>query len=224
MPASDDGPLHAPEVPPGTWGMRRTVLMVVIVIAMIAAIVAGARLISRPRALLVGDSITWLSAQAFSASLQSEYRLSIDGRPGLRADEMVGPLRDGIAADGPDRVVVNLGTNDVIQSWPIEKTMDAFDEMAYLLGRRCVRVVTINEHMHAPEPGISARAAALNVRLREWAAQHGYGVIDWNRTVEEHAATNDGREPLLSDSVHPTAYGSGVLTDLYRDGLATCGP
>lgn len=201
---------------------RRIVTLVVVVVGMIAVIVAGVRITARPRALLLGDSITWISSSELSR-LQDQYRVTIDGWPGYRVDEMIEPAQQAIAADRPDRAVVNLGTNDVLQGTPIDTSFTSFDRLAGLLGRACVRVVTVNEQMQGTDSPVRPRAVAFNRRLRDWAAERGYGVIDWSAAVREHEQAGEPGGPLTTDSVHPNPAGGALLTDLYRDGLATCG-
>lgn len=178
---------------------------------------------------LVGDSITELSEPRLRQELGGTYRLRVRARGGYRIDQLE-PYAVEVAATRPEQVIVNVGTNDVLQGWPTEASATALGRMLDdFRGTRCVAVVTVNEQMADPtDTATHDRAVAFNAEVRRLAAARGITVIDWAATVEGRAA--DGApggtagEALTVDRVHPSEAGQRALTGLYRDVLDRCAP
>lgn len=174
---------------------------------------------------LIGDSITDQSRRTFDEVLGDDHRLDVRAFPGVRTDEWVDQARLAAAA-GPDAAVVNLGTNDVFQAVPPERSAAAMDQiLTHLDAVPCTFVVTVNEKMVSTEGAdLPGRAAALNDELRTVASAHGAGVIDWAAAVDAELAAGEPNGSVTGDTVHPTPYGEQLLAGLYDDALAGCDP
>jgi len=195
------------------------------VVVLVASLLAGCGLFSSPttEVALVGDSITDQSRDTFRDRLGDDYLLDVRAFPGVRTDEWVGQARLA-ASEEPSLAVVNLGTNDVYQQWPVEQSMAAMRAILDELGAvPCRYVVTVNERMFSFDiEDLPDRAQAFNAALRALAAEEAIEVLDWAAVV---AAELDAGEPngaVTSDTVHPTDYGEKLLADLYRDGMDAC--
>ncbi|MCZ7631763.1 MAG: SGNH/GDSL hydrolase family protein [Microthrixaceae bacterium] len=178
------------------------------------------------RVAVLGDSITALDAGALEEDLGDDYRFSISGTPGATADQVL-PEAQELAQRSFDQVIINLGTNDVLQWGSPEQAVAAIAQYVVMFdSARCVHVVTVNENMQNQLDGRSTSDGAreLNDALRAFAeTQDHVTVIDWNAAAEQSL---NGAEPpsstLTSDSIHPTPEGNQVLNGLYGDALGGC--
>lgn len=171
---------------------------------------------------LVGDSITEQSEATFHATLEPEYHLRVRGRGGYRIEEME-PYAIELATAKPEQVIINLGTNDVLDDWPVDKAVTALNRMIKdFAGARCLHLVTINESFYNEKlPDLGQRAAVFNLELRRIATANRIDVIDWSAAVIADG-TDNSAGPITSDTVHPTERGRKVLSDLYRTALDKC--
>ena len=128
------------------------------------------------------------------------------------------------AAADPEQVIVNLGSNDVLLSWPLDRSVEAYTRLlGYFDDARCVHLVTVNERFRSNvDEGLAFRALLLNNQIRLLAASAGARVIDWSKMVADYEAAGSPYGPITSDSVHPTELGQKMLADAYREGLRTC--
>jgi lysophospholipase L1-like esterase len=167
---------------------------------------------------LFGDSITVLVADEVTKDAP-DFDIAVDGTWGLRIDEELDPAAD-IALDRPDQVVINLGTNNVLQHHDTTASSEDLSTMIDLLaGARCIHIVTINEHINRMGEDFGPAAAALNAQIRTLAGRHlNVDVIDWNKIVEEHL--DEGI--VDDDSVHPNAAGIELLAAAYVDAIEGC--
>lgn len=177
---------------------------------------------------MLGDSITALDTEAMTEVLGDVYRLDISGNFGATTAQVLPEARD-MARVSYDQVIINLGTNDVLQGLPAGPAVDNIAQMAAMFeSARCVHVVTVNEHMVDPLTGqfTGQRAATFNEALRSWAeSRDRVSVIDWNEVAAQHL--NDATPPtslLTDDSIHPTDEGNEELNELYADALGDCPP
>jgi hypothetical protein len=172
---------------------------------------------------LVGDSITEQADETFHTTLQPPYRLRVSGRGGYRIEEME-PYAIELATGKPEQVVINLGTNDVLRNWPLEKSVAALNRMVNeFRGTRCLHLVTISEHIViADDPSTKDRAEALNAEIRRLAQSRAFDVIDWTALVGDYVAQGEPEGPITNDTIHPTELGRKKLSDLYRQGLDRC--
>ena len=173
---------------------------------------------------LIGDSITEQSEPVLHQVLDPTFKVRVRGRGGYRIEELE-PYAIELATTKPEQVVINLGTNDVLKNWPVEKATAAMNRMVSTFkGARCVHIVTITEGMQsAQDPNQAARARVFNLQLRLIAFEHNLGVIDWATLIREDAAAGSPKGPLTSDTVHPTEEGQRRLAELYKSSLDGCG-
>src|SRR4051794_9555548 len=101
---------------------------------------------SGPFVAFVGDSITRLAAANIGAWMQAGFRVNLQYKDGQNTEQMLPALTAQLAnpLGTPVAVVVNLGTNDVMQQrgalWPA-----SFDRMiGQLTGVPCVVLTTIS--------------------------------------------------------------------------------
>lgn len=172
---------------------------------------------------LVGDSITEQADETFRTTLQPPYHLRVSGRGGYRIEEME-PYAIELATGKPEQVVINLGTNDVLRAWPLEKSVAALNRLVNeFKGTRCLHLVTVSESIViAGDPETKDRAVALNAEIRRLAQGRGFDVIDWSTYVGDYVAQGEPEGPITSDTVHPSELGRKKLSDLYRQGLERC--
>lgn len=177
-----------------------------------------------PEVVLVGDSITDMARGQLDEHLGDSWDVEVDAVPGLLiADQQEAVER--LVEGSPDAVVVNLGTNDVLDGRPLDESvvdlaamLDVADEVP------CAFVVTINEHIFqlGRDDGWNDAAIALNVELRALAEERGIGVIDWSARVGEELEAGEPDGAVTTDTVHPTEHGIAILVDLYDEALSTC--
>lgn len=175
---------------------------------------------------VVGDSITALDQGLLEEQLGSDYQLQITGNFGKTVAEVM-PEATAMAAKAPAQVIINLGTNDVLQDLPVESSMSSLQQMVDLFpDARCIHLVNINEHMVVQDTTTSRteQATAFNASLDQLAERDDrVDVIDWNEVAA--GALNDAQPPtstLTVDSIHPTEDGNTELNQLYRTALADC--
>lgn len=188
------------------WWIIGVSLLVVVVVA---ALVLRSK---PPRVAVIGDSITVFATPAVGQELHGSARLDVRAEMGRRIDEMLPALTQAIAAH-PHAVVVDLGTNDVLQAQTHPAWQPGFVRMVALLSSvPCVGITTINTGVEGPiaVPSVAEDInAAISAAVRRHANFH---VIDWNAAV--HAP--GGAALLIPDHVHPTSAGSMRLASLIR--------
>jgi hypothetical protein len=177
---------------------------------------------ARPRVVLIGDSLTTVSAAPLTDRLGEDRDVEIIAVPGSRADQMA-PYVDEKVSGTPEVVVVNLGTNDLLSGSFSDATVQALRSLLQRFPDSCRRIVTMNEAMFSEaNPDIGAEAAMLNGQIEGLAAETGSTVVQWDRAVEKAHAQGEPAGPLLSDTVHPTEIGQQHLADLYLEAVDSC--
>jgi len=166
-----------------------------------------------PRVAIVGDSITVSSTSQIQDALEDRYTTDIHARAGQRIGQMLVDLH-GALAEHPNAVVVNLGTNDVLQG--DTQWRASFDRMiAALADQPCVEITTISTRVTG-WVAIPAIAGQINRAIAETvAARAQFHILDWNAAVH----TSDGPLLLVADHVHPSATGETRLASLIRSAL-----
>lgn len=175
-----------------------------------------------PRALVLGDSITDHGQRVLRTTIGPVYELSIEGQDNFRVDDLL-PVAERWATREFDHVVVNLGTNDVIQGWPVETSATGLQQMVSLFPDvTCIHLTTVSESLPARSADAAGTAAALNEAIRGMARQdRRIHVVDWNALVAERQAQG---VDLTSDGVHPTIEGQQLLVDAYERSMRSCDP
>jgi lysophospholipase L1-like esterase len=160
----------------------------------------------KPTVAVVGDSITVLAGHDISAALSHGYRSDVKAQLGKRIDQMLPALAEALRSH-PFGVVVNLGTNDAMQSDTHPDWRSGFARMVALVAPgRCVVLTTISTLL----PGSARRtvAAQINGAIAGAVSSHqNFHVVDWNAAVRGE----NGGSLLAPDRVHPSRIGQLTL-------------
>lgn len=175
---------------------------------------------------VVGDSIVSLDAQDLQRDLGDRFDLDVSGNFGKTVTDVL-PVAGALADRRPDQVVIELGTNDVLQGVPTRTSMAALRQMVSLFpSARCIHLTDVSTHMLEPDgrPANPALARAFNTALDELVGSDPrLSVVHWDAAVGRSIADGaTGAGVLTKDSIHPTAQGDVVLNSLYREALAGC--
>jgi hypothetical protein len=166
---------------------------------------------------VVGDSISEQSAEQIEQVLGAENDVRIEARIG-RTFESSQDEADAVAAESPEIVIIELGTNDVWTEQPLDAVSGEIEEMLDKFSDACVIMVTVNEHTRNARSldGTlfdNAHAHELNEEIRESTTR----IVDWNA----EANTDPGRY-LDAGTVHPTPAGRSLLATLMDQAVETC--
>jgi hypothetical protein len=177
----------------------------------------------RPRVAVVGDSITEQGESALEQVLSDDWRLDIDGRSGFTIAEQL-PAARSLARDTPSQVIVNLGTNDVLNGRDLSgSAADLAEVVASFPSARCIHLVTVNEGIEVAGRSYADRSAQTNRAIVALAATDPrIDVIDWSAVVAAYEAGDQADGPILTDTVHPSPRGQLALAVRYADALASC--
>lgn len=171
---------------------------------------------------ILGDSITAQSSDTLRAAL-SDYTLNIQAIGGLRTDQLQSAAEKA-ATSHPKQVIINLGTNDVLQGKDLDQVKANLEKMVSTFSDAdCIHVVTLNTHMVISTGPKEPELKAANDAIDQIIASHpNVSKIDWNKIVED---SNDasGHETVTVESIHPNAKGKLLLTKAYADALKNCG-
>jgi lysophospholipase L1-like esterase len=199
----------------------RTASLVVIVIVVVAALAFWLwPRPSGPRVVIVGDSITVFAHHEISHALGGHYAVTTSAVIGQRIDEMLPALKHDLGKH-PRAVVLNLGTNDVLQARLHPDWQTGFNAMIALVTNvPCVVLTTISTlaaTTPTPDAAVEPQVASeINGAIVATAAgSHNVHVIDWNQIV--HGP--DGIALLIPDRIHPSDAGSRVLATQIRHAL-----
>jgi lysophospholipase L1-like esterase len=170
---------------------------------------------SKPRVAVVGDSITVVAGGAITRDLHSRYRPDIQAQLGQRIDQMLPTLAQQLRRH-PSVVVVNLGTNDMLQAQMHPDWQSGFVRLVAMVSSSpCVVFVTISS-LGRSNISVPAVADDIDSAIAHAVLDHrNFHVVDWNVLV--HA--RDGLSLLLPDKVHPSPAGTQRLAGAIRDAL-----
>ena len=188
-----------------------------VLVALAAALVAGSCATTGDRVAILGDSITALGELRLRETLGGSHDLTIDGKFGARTDQRIQ------AATNPHQVIINLGTNDVLQGRP---TAEVAKYLELLLGvyrgASCVFLVTINTHLDQNGNRPEQAAKDLNAQMEQLTKQDRRGeLIRWDE-MQDAAVDEQHPQGLTTDGVHPGDEGQQELAGAYADALAGC--
>jgi lysophospholipase L1-like esterase len=139
---------------------------------------------------VVGDSLTYLAqAQIVSTGADLDYRVAVDGIPGLTWAQRIDRVEQ-VAGSPPDVVVVELGTNDVLQNVPLATTTQSLDQAVEALADApCVVFVNVGL-LFGDLDGRDAYNEALD---RAVEGHSNMTVFDWKSLLDKHHAwSGDG--------------------------------
>jgi lysophospholipase L1-like esterase len=179
----------------------------------------------RPVVGFLGDSITFQATTALEDRVPDTWRADVRATSGATIVDMAAQAAR-MGAEQPEAVIVNLGTNDVMQAFLPEKSAADLDLLLDQLGDpSCVVLVTVHENIVTEQDGVLAdRVRATNAALAEVADRRGVRVVDWTAHLAAAGAV-PGTPDLLIDTVHLSDAGIDNLAGLYLDTLADgCGP
>lgn len=200
-------------------GRRLRALALVAVASITAATPACGVFGGSGTVVLFGDSLTVLVMKDVTNGAKPDIDVTTKGTWGLRIDELIDPAAE-VAATDPDQVVVNLGTNNVLQRRDIVASNQDLDRLVEELSDvRCIHLVTVNEQIHHLGGDFTKEARALNDEIRRLAARRlNTTVIDWNQMVLDHAGDNI----MDADTVHPNPAGITLLAAAYLEAIRAC--
>jgi hypothetical protein len=171
----------------------------------------------------LGDSITDQARNLLQSQLDAEPK-AIVAVGGKRIEEME-PGAHLLERRQPEQVVINLGTNNVLQGDSLDHEAAALQQVVDTFPQaRCISLVTINEGMYEPPKDLYHPAVELNDRIRAMAgADPRIHIVDWAGIVRDQDAAHDPSGPITYDNVHPTAaVGQHLLVDAYQQAVNAC--
>lgn len=173
-----------------------------------------------PTVAVLGDSITELSRDALHAELDPIYRTKVSGLRGVMFAGAQGAAEQ-YASPAPDRVVIELGTNDANNTTPIA---DSIAQMGIMVDRfpdSCVVLVTVNDWAANRVGSVyqNDRATAINAAMAQRAADGGrrFVMADYVGTFQDHLA-----ELMSPDLIHPNDAGRTRFAVLVDEALSRC--
>ncbi len=178
---------------------------------------ARAKLAALGRVVVIGDSITYISAAAIKKKLAAVKDLTVDGRFGFTIEQQM-PDAGLLAMTKPDVVVINLGTNDADLGLSKTDSAQQMDSMLELFPLATRAVVTVNTHFGTDDCRLRAQAINDHIRSR------GVTVIDWDAAMGDEIAAGLPDGPMTTDTIHPTVLGQRILAGLIADGLRSTLP
>lgn len=201
---------------------------VAVLVAGIATALVFATSAPGARIVIIGDSITAMSVDPIRSGLGDGYDVRIAATSGRRIDEQM-DVATGAAGRDNEQVIINLGTNDVLQDQQdLEASAASLRQMVALFPDvRCIHLVTVSDGARGMGVALTAeqvagRAGRINAEIRALAAADPrITVIDWDQQVRDYEAANPDDSPT-SDTIHPNGVGKQMLVDDYRAALSAC--
>jgi lysophospholipase L1-like esterase len=198
--------------------------VVIVVVAVLAIRVASGapETAAKPRALVLGDSITDQAQKELNDELGPIYTLSIEGQDNFRLDQQI-PAAERWATRPFQQVVINLGTNDAVQGWPTNQSVASLERLVSLYpSARCIHLTTVNERIKSRSRSADGptRARAINNAIHALAeVDSRIRIVDWNALMKHSIGTD---VELTTDGVHPNEPGQQLLIDGYENSMAKC--
>jgi lysophospholipase L1-like esterase len=177
------------------------------------------------RVVFYGNSITDAWAGYFAAMFPGKPYVG-RGISGQTTPQMLVRFRQDVIALQPAVVVILAGTNDIAgNTGPstlamIADNLTSMVELARANGVRVVLSSVLPAYDYPWRPGLepAGTIVALNAWMREYAASHDVGYIDY------HSAMADERQGLRADltydGVHPNEAGYRVMAPLAERAIA----
>jgi lysophospholipase L1-like esterase len=137
--------------------------------------------------------------------------------PDVLSEQIPAFLRRAVHADGPyDIGCLYIGVNDVRDlRWHAESFSAGFEAALAFLAARCERVLTITPPLDLGRPRAGAKVAELGALIRAAARAHSALVLDLSHFR--------ARNLVMTDHVHPTAFGQIAIAERALELLAADG-
>jgi lysophospholipase L1-like esterase len=178
--------------------------------------------------LAFGDSITngggelqWgVALQSWALWVARGLGLPFTGyaADGALVEDVVGEQLQAAMARAPapdaryDLGCLYVGVNDVRSfDWDPERFEQGYREALRFLAARCDRVLALTAPLDLGRPRAGAKVAELNAVITRVAAEHGALVLD--------LSAFGARNLMMSDHVHPTAFGQLAIAERALDVL-----
>jgi hypothetical protein len=178
----------------------------------------------QPLVVVVGDSITEISAGSIHAALGSRYHDVTVYHEGWRIDQMLPALNSELAAHGPVHAVVeNLGTNDALQGGRHADWQTGWTELLTKTAKvPCVVLTTVS--LWADRYGKHSVASAIDAEIANLAKSDPtrYKVVDWNDFLTGLSLSSFGHY-MRQDAIHPRLPGTRWIADEDQAALSDCG-
>jgi hypothetical protein len=171
----------------------------------------------RPDVLVVGDSVSYLSASRLEARLGASH-VQFATKPGFTTEQILPVAREAASIDGEpgaarDVAVVLIGYNDIFLDVTGESPLDEL--VAFADEFRCTVWLTLPERPGGePSASTGVPTPAIerwNEQLADAVAGHPTVHLDdgWQQAIEAAPPS----EVLEPDAIHPTDVGSQALAD-----------
>ena len=202
-----------------------TVAKAILVTTVGAVVLAGGLYLwQRPtsRLLVVGDSVTFMSAGAIEDAVERRVDLDFVAEPGYTSQALLPLVEEAGGQDTHDRAVFLVGYNDAIQGKVESPALERLVELSAAQGCAIWLTLPTAELTPGVQPAYPALAGRWNERLVRLAEPHGnvHVATGWADAV---GASQPG-ELLLPDRIHPNAAGSRALATAIADALGRfCG-
>lgn len=181
----------------------------------------------QPRVVLMGDSITeeWLRLRPDFFADNGYVGRGISGQVSA---QMLVRFRQDVIRLQPAVVVINAGTNDVAENQGPYDEDFAFGnivsmvELAKANGIAVVMTTVLPAARFSWRPSITDAAdkiAALNERLRAYAAEQGIPFVDYYSPMVVGDATRALNPAYSKDGVHPVPAGYKVMEPLVQKAI-----
>ena len=181
----------------------------------------------QPRVVLMGDSITeeWLRLRPDFFADNGYVGRGISGQVSA---QMLVRFRQDVIRLHPAVVVINAGTNDVAENQGPYDEDFAFGnivsmvELAKANGIAVVMTTVLPADRFSWRPSITDAAdkiAALNERLRAYAAEQGIPFVDYYSPMVVGDATRALNPAYSKDGVHPVPAGYKVMEPLVQKAI-----
>lgn len=176
------------------------------------------------RVVFFGDSITEAWSRVDPAFFAGD-RIN-RGISGQTTAQMIGRFRADVIELRPAVVHIMAGTNDIAGNTgptsleAIEDNIRSMAELARVHGIAVVigSVLPARRFDWRPQIEPTASIAALNERLRTYAAQQGFGFADYHRPLDD--GSGGLAADKAADGVHPTSSGYALMEPIADKAIA----
>ena len=186
---------------------------------------ANAEVSVKPKAVLMGDSITegWASKDPEFFSVNNFLGRGISGQV---TSQMLVRFRKDVLDHAPEYVVILAGTNDIARNngfISLENIFGNIVSMCELARFHDIKPVICSvlpaaRYGWRPElEGVAAEVIRLNTMLREYASSKGYVYIDFHTVLKDE---NDGLpQKHASDGIHPNLECYKIMEKMLLDAV-----